>query len=62
MRHEPELEQMINLLALSADILRKLAKAQDEHDHDAIARMADEVEGIADKLVDALFPQLQPRQ
>ncbi len=62
MRHEPELEQLVNLLALSADIMRRLAKAQVSDDKQFIALLADDIDGVADKLVDALYPSVWPRQ
>lgn len=62
MQNEAELEQMVNLLALSADIMRKLAKAQQGHEREAISLLADDIERVADKLVDVLYPSVLPPQ
>ena len=62
MRNAAELEQMVQLLALSAEIIKKAASAEEGLEQGQLARIAEKIEGAADDLADLLFPKMTKSQ
>lgn len=57
MKNSSDLERMVTLLAFSAEVMRKLARPQDENERIAICEIADDLDQISGRLIEVLFPE-----